>query len=123
MTHRRLVFFLFAGLFGTLAPSFAGIHSSKPEGFCIPDYKPINDSTIDGKYRQYNDSHKLVFEGKYKGGLRHGIFKEYDGSGLLTTKAKYKRGKLKWKQLYKDGKIYAVIDKKGVYRKRKDCGC
>jgi hypothetical protein len=123
MILRGLVFFLFAGILGSLAPSFAGASITKPEILCIPDYKPINDSTIDGKYRQYNDGHQLVFEGKYKGGLRHGIFKEYDGSGLLTTKAKYKRGKLKWKQLYRNGKIYAVIDKKGVYRKRKDCGC
>ncbi len=88
-----------------------------------PSYKEWNDSTKDGRFRQYNDSHQLVFEGHYKNGLRQGIFKEYDASGLLITKAKYKRGKLRWTQLYKDGKIYATIDRKGVYRKRKDCGC
>ncbi|HCS21027.1 MAG TPA: hypothetical protein DIW47_10795 [Bacteroidetes bacterium] len=88
-----------------------------------PTYKEWNDSTKDGRYRQYNDSHQLVFEGHYKNGLRQGIFKEYDASGFLLTKSKYKRGTLRWTQLYKDGKIYATIDRKGVYRKRKDCGC
>lgn len=115
MMVRSIVFLLVSFCLGMVTPLRATIS--------VPAYKPINDSTIDGRYRHYNDSHQLVFEGKYKNGLRQGIFKEYEPSGLLLTKTKYKRGKMRWKQLYKNGKIYATIDKKGVYRKRKDCGC
>lgn len=102
---------------------FSGSVNSVYATALSPTYKEMNDSTQNGRYRHYNDSLQLVFEGHYKNGLRHGIFKEFDTTRLLITKSKYKRGKLRWMQLYKDGKIYAVIDRKGVYRKRKDCGC
>ncbi|MHB1278863.1 MAG: toxin-antitoxin system YwqK family antitoxin [Bacteroidia bacterium] len=115
MIVRLLVLLLVSGFMSPIAPVYATGSS--------PAYREMNDSTQNGRYRQYNDSHQLVFEGHYKNGIRQGIFKEYDASGLLITKAKYKQGKLRWTQLYKNGKIYAVIDRKGVYRKRKDCGC
>ncbi len=115
MRMRLLFLWMVLVGFGIVPSVYATKHS--------PACKKMNDSSIDGRYRQYNDSQQLVFEGKYKSGLRHGIFKEYDSSGFLITKTKYKRGKIRWQQLYKDGKIYAVIDKKGVYRRRKDCGC
>lgn len=82
-----------------------------------------NDSTKNGKFRLLDSSQQLVFSGKYVDGTRHGIFKEYDSQGLLVSKSKYRKGKLMWMQLYKNGKVYAFIDKKGVYRKKKDCGC
>lgn len=81
------------------------------------------DSTQNGRYKQYNDSQVLLFTGKYKDGLRHGIFKEYDAEGFMITKAHYRRGQLRWMQLYKNGKMYAVVNRKGEVRKAKDCGC
>lgn len=81
------------------------------------------DSTRNGKFKLYNDSHELIFEGRYKDGQRNGIFKEYDATGLLISKAKYKKGRLMWMQLYANGKIIEYIDKKGNHRKAKDCGC
>jgi|GEM_PF-2253857 len=81
------------------------------------------DSTQNGKYKAFNESGQLLFVGGYKNGQRQGIFKEYDGMGLLTRKTRYKNGKMKWMQVYKDGKIIEYIDKNGKIRKAKNCGC
>ncbi|MDX5320797.1 MAG: hypothetical protein LPK45_06825 [Bacteroidota bacterium] len=82
-----------------------------------------SDSTQNGPYRLYNAEHQLIFQGHYRDGQRHGMFKEYDAQGLLLTKAKYKRGRLIWMQRYENGKIVEYIDRKGKRRKAKDCGC
>lgn len=82
-----------------------------------------NDSLKDGRYYQYDDSMHLVFSGKYRSGLRNGIFKEYDNQGFLLRKSKYKNGRLRWSQLYVNGRITEVTDSKGNVRKRKNCGC
>ena len=94
--------------------------------FCLPLFlsaQKQNDSTKDGRYFHYNDSARLVFTGKYLHGLRHGIFKEYDSAGFLLRKSRYKKGKLRWSQLYQNGKITEVTDRRGNVKKRKNCGC
>ncbi len=82
-----------------------------------------SDSTHDGRYRQYNDSGQLIFSGKYKDTLRHGTFKEYDSTGLLIRKTRYRKGRMIWMQIYRNGKMIEVIDRHGNIRKTKKCGC
>ncbi|MBI1223365.1 MAG: hypothetical protein GC180_12230 [Bacteroidetes bacterium] len=87
------------------------------------DLRAQYDSTKNGRYKLYNDSHQLILQGRFKSGLRHGTFKEYDMAGLLILKAHYKNGKLLWMQRYANGKIIEYIDRKGRVRKAKSCGC
>lgn len=114
------------GIFLILAVVFAISFQWNPSAF--PETNSTSpqtkyDSTQNGKYKAFNEQGALIFSGRYKDGKRHGIFKEYDGTGLLLRKTRYKHGKVKWMQVYKDGKIIEYIDKDGNIRKAKNCGC
>lgn len=116
------------GIFLTLATvlafafqSHSSSYNPNSENFTSAEVK--YDSTRDGKYKSYNDSGRLIFVGRYKNGLRHGTFKEYDATGLLVRKTRYRHGKMKWMQVYRNGKIIEYIDKDGNIRKAKNCGC
>lgn len=110
-------------LFSILLLFAPNAEANQPLRLNNPSLIVQNDSSVNGKYQRYNTQQQLVFTGHYKNGKRQGIFKEYDESGLLTRKTKYRKGRMIWMQLYKDGKISTYIDKHGNIRKKKSCGC
>ncbi len=81
-----------------------------------------SDSTQDGKYYVL-DSGKVVLKGNFQDTVRTGIWREYDYQGTITKKYKYKKGKVVWMKIYRNGILYQSIDRKGrIYTKSK-CGC
>ena len=49
---------------------------------------------MDGRGKEYDRSGKLLFEGEYLNGKKHGKGKEYDFFGELKFEGEYLNGKL-----------------------------
>ena len=45
-----------------------------------------------GDYATYHENGKLKEQGKYRMGLRHGVFSTFDESGKLLDEKEFKRG-------------------------------
>lgn len=78
---------------------------------------------MNGKYKTYYRSGGVKESGKYKDGVKHGIWMYYLESGSLTRKEKWKMGTLLWQFFYEKGKLIRTIDKDGKETKRPGCGC
>lgn len=93
---------------------------------CLLIWLPLTaqqDSTQDGKYRVYHHNGKMALDGAYKDTLRHGTWEEFDTDGWLQRKTRYRRGKIIWIKIYREGRLAEVINRKGKVKKMKDCGC
>lgn len=49
-------------------------------------------SLLHGKYRALLNGNRLVAEGSYRMGLRHGVWRTWDSSGSLLSVVRYKKG-------------------------------
>ena len=74
-----------------------------------------------GTIKEYDDDGKLIFEGGYLNGERHGKGKEYDFDGKLIFEGEYKNGKKfngKGKKYDSDGKL--IFEEKYLNGEKKD---
>jgi antitoxin component YwqK of YwqJK toxin-antitoxin module len=60
---------------------------------------------------------------RFKQGARHGIWIEFNEGGKIITKTKYRRGVRIWEFRYVNNRVVESINRKGVLKKVKDCGC
>lgn len=81
------------------------------------------DSTVNGRYYELDDSRTVRVKGYFKDTLRHRVWREYDAQGIITRKIKYRRGRVIWVNIYRNGILYQTIDRKGRIRTRSNCGC
>jgi antitoxin component YwqK of YwqJK toxin-antitoxin module len=77
----------------------------------------------DGAFSTHHLNGKLSQRGRYKDGLRIGIWMYYDNTGLILKKERWKRDVLQWESHYIKGRVVKIIDKKGRVRHRPECGC
>lgn len=62
-------------------------------------------------------------ESRYVNGLRHGIWTEFSEDGKIIRKTKYRHGRRLWEFRYVNNRVVESVNRKGVVKKVKDCGC
>ena len=65
----------------------------------------VAQGAADGLYQELTNRGKLVVEGRYRGDVRHGVWKEWTADGVPTLEQGWKRGKL-------DGIVKKFVDGK-----------